>query len=849
MMATRGLFLLLQSQAPGGGSPPAPDAAPAPRVAAVRATTPPVLDGLDHDAVWREAVSITEFRQARPDEDGDPAQRTEGRIAYDAHNLYVFIRAFDTAPDSIVRLLARRDNPGSSDYVIVLIDSYHDRRTGYEFGVNPAGVKFDMSLVNDGNEDDAWDAVWDVATHVDSLGWTAEFRIPLSQLRFARTPDVTFGVMLWRNIQRHTSQVTWPLYRQSRPGFVSQFGELVELQGLAPPSRAELVPYVVTKDEPRATDAGFARHRGITVGGDLKYAVASNLTLNATVNPDFGQVEADPAQLNLSAFETFFSERRPFFVEGSGLFDLRVNCFTVVDCSTGEGLFYSRRIGRAPELAGLHGDASSPTSTRILAAAKLTGRLPGGLSVGVIDAVTDRVEGVNGATIEPRTNYAVVRVNQDYAGGNGSFGAMLTSVQRSLDEWSEDFVHRNATVAGFDARRRWGKYEVSGTVSLSRVSGSEEAIALTQRDPVHYFQRPDDELEYDPTRTSLTGHAVEVRLNKVAGERSRFETGYGERSAGYEINDLGFLQQADQRNWSNWFALRWNRPNGVFQRLNWNFNHWRYWTMEGLPTEVAFNTNVHVQWNNRWWLHLGGTAGQLGTTWCDHNCTRGGPAVRNDAYFAPWMGIEGDSRKALVPGMWINYNRSDGGRSRRINLNPSLQWRVADRFTTSLGVNYTDNRDDTQWFGNFTDDQGVTHHTFAHLDQQTLGLTWRMGYTFSPDASLQVYANPFVSKGSYRDVRELADPRAERYDDRFRPYEDAEVAADPGGFNFKQFRSNVVFRWEYSPGSTLFLVWSQGRQDFLPLAGQQDFRGDLGDLFGRRADDVFLAKVSYWINW
>src|SRR5690606_27815638 len=238
-------------------------------------------------------------------------------------------------------------------------------------------------------------------------------------------------------------------YRQSRPGFVSQFGELVELQGLAPPSRAELVPYVVTKDEPRATNAGFARHRGITVGGDLKYAVASNLTLNATVNPDFGQVEADPAQLNLSAFETFFSERRPFFVEGSGLFDLRVNCFTVVDCSTGEGLFYSRRIGRAPELAGLHGDASSPTSTRILAAAKLTGRLPGGLSVGVIDAVTDRVEGVNGATIEPRTNYAVVRVNQDYAGGNGSFGAMLTSVQRSLDEWSEDYLHGAATVAGF----------------------------------------------------------------------------------------------------------------------------------------------------------------------------------------------------------------------------------------------------------------------------------------------------------------------------------------------------------------------------------------------------------------
>jgi hypothetical protein len=605
---------------------------------------------------------------------------------------------------------------------------------------------------------------------------------------------------------------------------------------------------VVPKDAPRHRATPPERAPGLTLGGDLKYAVASNLTLNASVNPDFGLVEADPGQLNLSAFEVFFSERRPFFVEGAGLFQMRINCFIVNDCQTGEGLFYSRRIGRSPRLAGRYGDASSPTATRILAAAKLTGRLPGGLSVGLIDAVTDRVGGVNDATIEPRTNYAVFRLNQDYGNGTGSVGLLLTSVERSLDEWSEDFMHKSAFTGAIDARKRWGKYEASGSYSMSRVSGTAEAIAATQRDPVHYYQRPDDELEYDPLRTSLSGTGLEVRFNKVGGERSRFETGYGRRTAGLDVNDIGFLRQGDQQNWSTWYALRWNRPNGVFQRLNWNFNHWRHWTLEGLPTDVAFNSNVHVQWNNRWWLHAGGTIGNIGETYCSHNCSRGGPAVRQELGLFPWLGFEGDSRRALSPNVFFNYSRTDGGRSESFNVNPNVRLRVADRFTTSLGANITRNTDDNQFFGNFTDDADVTHYTFAHLEQRTLGLTWRAAYTFTPDATLQVYANPFISKGSYSNVRELDAPRAEQYDDRYMPY-DAPVAQNPGGFNFKQFRSNVVFRWEYRPGSTLFLVWSQGRQDRLNTEGGNSFGGDFGDLFGRRADDVFLVKMSYWLNW
>ncbi len=846
------IALLLPARAAGqtpstaAGPAAAPPAAPAPMsVAGTRTDVPVVLDGLDDDPVWATAPVMGGFKEARPSENADPKQRTEFRVAYDPQNLYVFVRAFDTHPDSIIRLLSRRDEQTASDQIIVMVDAYHDRRTGYEFVVNPAGVKADYAIYNDGDEDGAWDAVWDVATKVDSLGWSAEYRIPFSQLRFAGRESVDFGFMVWRTLQRHTADITWPLYRPSQPGFVSQFGTLTGLTGLASPRRAEIAPYVLTQNEPLASATGYDRHQKVTLGGDFKYAVASNLTLTGTINPDFGQVEADPAVLNLSAFETFFSERRPFFVSGAGLFDFRVNCFVVVDCSTGEGLFYSRRIGRSPRLAGRYGDESSPTATRILGAAKLTGRLPGGLSIGFLDAVTDRVGGADeAATIEPTTNHAVLRVNQDWAGGQGSVGAIATGVHRSLDEWTEPFMHADAFAGGLDARRRFGRFEVSGSLMGSRVSGTPEVIAQTQREPVHYFQRPDDDLEFDPTRTTLSGYAGEIRFGKVGGQRSRFETGYARRSPGFDVNDLGFLRRANEQTFTNWFALRWNEPNAVFQRLNWNFNWWQYWTLEGLPTDRAFNTNVHTQFNNRWWLHLGGTIG-VGSVFCDRNCTRGGPALKVEPSLSPWAGIEGDGRKSIVPSFWVNYTRADGGRTTFLNLNPQVTFKVSTRFRTTLSFDYSDNHDDSQWFGNITDTDGTTHYTFADLEQQTLGLTFRVNYTFSPTTSLQLYANPFVSKGTYSRVRELADPRAETYDGRFQPYVTSE---EPGGFNVKQFRSNAVFRWEYRPGSTLFLVWSQGREHSADLRGNRSFFGDFDDLFGSRSNDVFLVKVSYWLS-
>jgi Domain of unknown function (DUF5916)/Carbohydrate family 9 binding domain-like len=839
-----GMLLVLQGQATIPASQPSPPTS----VRATAAAVPPVLDGRDDDAVWRSSPPIDRFLEAKPSEGAAPKLRTEARVAYDAHNLYVFVRAFDSHPDSIVRLLSRRDDQTASDQIILMLDPYHDRRTGYEFAVNPAGVKADYAIYNDGDEDVAWDAVWDAATQIDSLGWTAEYSIPLSQLHYSTKGNVTFGLLVWRVIQRHTATVTWPLYRPSRSGFTSQFGELTGLDGLGSPGHAELTPYVLTKNVRDPRSAGLGRNLALTAGGDLKYRIASNLLLNATVNPDFGQVEADPSELNLSAFETFFSERRPFFVEGKGLFTFTVNCVVVVDCNTGEGLFYSRRIGRSPQLADRYGDESSATSSKILGAAKVTGRLPGGFSLGLLDAVTDRAAGPGGSTLEPTTNYAVARGNQDYHGGDGSVGFIVTAVNRSLDATSEPYLHRSAYAGGLDARRRFkGRFEVSGSLDVTRVAGSPAAIAQTQRDPVHLYQRPDGPLTFDSTRTSLTGSNLELRFAKVGGRRLLFETAYQRRSPGFEVNDIGFLRQADQQTWTSWANLAFRTPNRVFQELRWNFNNWEYWTADGLPTERAFNTNVHIQFTNRWWLHLGGTLGQVGVTYCDR-CARGGPAIRQDPYIAPWMTIEGDDRRPLVPSLSTNYQRGDQGRSETVSLSPELKLKVSTRFTTSLSAKYEHNRNDIQYFGTFTDAAGAQHYTFAHLLQKTLSLTWRLGYTFTPNASLQVYASPFVSKGTYTDVREVAEARAAAYDARYQSYADPAVAGDPGGFNVQEFRSNVVFRWEYRPGSTLFLVWSQGREGSADVEGTRSFRGDFADLFGRRANDTFLVKVSYWLS-
>ncbi len=814
---------------------------------AVAAPAAPVLDGRDDDAVWATAPVTTGFRQFQPVEDGEARFRTEFRVTYDDRALYVFVRMFDPHPDSIMHALSRRDVRGPSDQIKLIIDAYHDRRSGVELAVNPDGVKRDYAIFDDNHEDDSWNGVWDVATRVDSLGWTAEFRVPFSQLRYAAAPTQTFGFGVWRDIERLNERDSWPVYSPTHTGLASQLGELGGIGDIGSARHVEIAPYVVAKNASRLGGSGYERVQDQTVGADLRFGITPNLALNATVNPDFGQVEADPAVVNLGAFETFYSEKRPFFVEGTGLYRFELNCYIAHDCGN-EGLFYSRRIGRSPHLLDTYGDAGSPTGTPIAAAAKLTGRSSSGLSVGVLDAVTQGVDGTGGRTIEPRTNYAVVRLRQDFRNGESSIGLIGTAVNRSLDTWTEDFLRRDAYVAGAQVRHRFGggNYQVSAALVGSRVSGSEAAIAATQTDNVHGYQRPDGPGRYDPARTSLTGSSAELIFGKYGGGLLRFETALERQSVGFEPNDLGYLQRADQQDWNTWAALSFRQPKGIYKSLQINGNQWNAWTSDGLPLQRGVNVNAHMWLVNNWWVHAGTSVNRIGGTFCDR-CSRGGPAVRQSVSVSPWFGVNGDGRRTVSPFLWINLDRSDGGRSSYASFEPGFDLRVSTQLQASVGASVSHNVDDSQWYGNFADDAGQTHYAFAHLDQKTLGLTTRLSFAATPDLALDFYAQPYTSTGRYTSVRELsATPRATLYDARFSSWTPPAGSSD--GFDFRQLRANAVLRWEYRPGSTVFLVWTHARDGYDATAPDRSWGAEYGDLFGLHPDNTFLVKMTYWFG-
>ncbi len=825
-----------ETPTPSGASPAVTATAAAARVAhSARAERAPDIDGRDDDAAWKAAPVIDAFRTFDPVEDGDPRFRTEARVLHDARNLYVFVRAHDPRPDSIVALLSRRDVRTPSDHLKLMIDSFHDRRTGYEFAVNPVGVKRDYYTYDDAREDVSWDAVWDVATRVDSLGWTAEFRIPLSQLRFPERDDHTFGLMIMRDIGRLNERIAWPTYRRSRPGIASQFGDLAGLTGIGAPRRLEVAPYVLTRNVSARTADGFARAQQQSIGGDLKYGVTPNLTLDLSVNPDFGQVEADPAVLNLTAFEVFQSERRPFFLEGTGIF------------AAGQDptrLFYSRRIGRAPQLAGLVSDPTAriPGQSTILGAAKLTGRLARGTSLGVLSAVTQE-EHVRGTVIEPRTAFGVVRVAQDFRRGETGLGVMLSGMQRADgDRAVAERLRGDALAGGVDLRHRFrnGGYQLNASAQASRVAGTPGAIARTQRGGVHYYQRPDDDLAYDSTRTALTGTAASVALNKVSGT-FLFNTLYERITPGFETNDVGFLSRADlQRTYAE---LLWvsRRPRAFWRNATATLFTSHQWTAGGMPLYHNIDAWTDVQFKNQKGVFVEAWLDQWGGSMCDR-CAFGGPALRMSPDQNWFLQLTDDPRKAVSPLVAAILTRGDEGRSQLWRVRPLVRLRAGAQVSGELGMRYERNRDATQWVGNVGSGAAMRSR-FAHLDQHTLGVQARLDYTIRPTLSLQLYAEPFVSTGAYSDVREVVAPRAARYADRFRAV-DQEVE----GFNAKQFRSNAVMRWEYRPGSTLFVVWQQGRDQGDRDPG--DFRAwrDYRNLFGARPDNTLLVKASYWFG-
>ena len=822
-------------------APPAPRPVPAATDAvslgaarAVRARRAPVLDGRDDDAAWRDAPPIAGFRQFDPAEGADPTMRTEARVAYDDDNLYVLVRSFDPHPDSIVRRLSRRDVDETADLAGVVIDGYLDRRTGGIFVVTAAGVQRDRAIYDDGEEDESWDPVWESATRVDSLGWVAEMRIPFGQLRFTAAPSLTFGFMVWREVARTTEKMSAPLYRPSRAGIASQLGTLDGLAGIEPPRRFELLPYGVAKAQNVPNDDGWGHDGTLTAGADVKYGVTRNLTLNATFNPDFGQVEADPAVLNLSAFELRFEERRPFFQEGVGLFRCGGPC---------EGIFYTRRIGRTPQLRG---DRSDPAATTIIGAAKLTGRLAHGISVGLVEAVTQREVGAAGTTIEPRTNYAVGRAYKELRGGQSGVGVMLTAVNRELDAATERFLRRDAYTLLAQGFHRFadGGYEVMGYAGENRVFGTAESIARTQLSSVHYYQRPDHEERYDPTRTRLRGGVRSLQLRKREGV-AQFAIVTRHADPGAEMNDFGIVNLVDDFMLRNNASLRTRRPVGPFRNVEVGVELEQHWTTGGLPTGIYGGVGGEVTLRNNWELDFGAGAVDLGATHCVA-CARGGPALRQDPQSFVELGFNGDPRRPVIPAADVRYSRLDGGRGWSSEVSARAQVRVASRFTASLGPERERNVDDNQWVANFGAPLSDTvHYTFARLDQTTLALTARASFTLSPRLSLQLYGQPFVSAGKFSDWRELADPRASDYERRYRAYGSG---AAPEGFNEKAFNSNVVARWEYRPGSTLFVVWQQGRgQDDVDI-GSFAVRRDYRNLFRAHPENTVLVKWSWWFG-
>jgi hypothetical protein len=844
----------------------------------------PVIDGRLDEAVWAEADVAAHFTQFAPAPGAAASEPTEARVLYDDDAIYVGLTCFDSVPDSIVGPLARRDFTGYSDWVHVMIDSYHDRRTAFRFAVNPRGVQKDVLHYNDTNEDISWDAVWDAATHMDTRGWTAEMRIPLSQLRFSARADgdQSWGINFLRQVVRRNERAFWAPVPPAGGAMVSVFGDLRGLSGLRAPRHLEIAPYSLARvtSAPGDPRNPFYERRDpfAAAGADIKYGLTSNLTLTATFNPDFGQVEADPSVVNLTAFETFFPEKRPFFVEGATFFRLDANFpYFVRGGSFGnDQLFYSRRIGRTPQGAppdtALYFDM--PDATTILGAAKLSGKTAAGWTIGAMEALTgtEHVHYVDAggnrlaADVEPLTNYGVLRLIKDYRAGQSAVGAILTTAHRALDDARLDFLRSAAYAGGLDARHRFGgaRYELTASLLGSRIEGSPRAIARVQQASSHYFQRPDaSHLTYDPTRTSLDGTDANVRLAKVAGAWQGWLVGHA-RTPGFELNDLGYMRNADWLLEGAYLGYTHFTPGKFARNWNINFNEWAGWTFGGERRTTGLNTNGGTELHNNWTANFS----------LDHelpalsvDALRGGPAIFQAPASNLWIGATSDARHpvnvSLSQSLWYEYETS----SQEITLEPTVNIRPSEEIQLALTPGVDWNKNAVQYVTRTVADGGV-HYVFGTLRQTTAWLTARANYTFTPKLSLQLYAQPFLSAGRYAEFKEVEDPRAHAFDRRYHAYTDEEItfvsesgaysidrdgdgepdfAYENPDFNVKEFRSNLILRWEYRPGSTLYAVWSQGRSDYLP-EGRLRLGRDVRRLFSVDATDVLLVKVSYWID-
>ncbi|HZB28499.1 MAG TPA: DUF5916 domain-containing protein [Gemmatimonadales bacterium] len=872
----------LTSPGPGGQVDTTPKLSTRLMVRAARASSEIVLDGSLTDASWAVALPVSDFTQREPNEGAPATERTEVRVLYDDHALYIAARMWDRSPDSVRAQLARRDRISNSDRFLVFLDCYRDRRTGFYFGINAAGTLYDGTLYNDDWESDTWDGVWEGRVARDSLGWSAELRIPYSQLRFQREKSHRWGINFKREIARRNERDYLVRTPSNGSGFVSRFVDLVGIDEVTPPPRLELLPYVTTRAEYLSHEVEDPFNDGARLaaglGGDLKVGIGSNLTLDATVNPDFGQVEVDPAVVNLSDVETFFEERRPFFVEGASIFNFGeggANDFWGFNWASPLFL-YSRRIGRAPqaELPDQYDYSNVPAGSNILGAAKLSGKT-GSWSLGALNAVTSREQARFSLgqqqwqqEVEPLTYYGVYRAQKELSAGRHGLGFIGTLTARSFDEVHlRSELSSSATTIGLDG---WttldpqGVWVISGWTGISRVGGTSERLRNLQENSVHYFQRADaDHLGIDSNATSLGGYAARVSLNKQKGNWM-FNSAVGVVDPGFEANDLGFQFRGDQINSHLMFGHKWTRPSRLFRSWRLNFAGFRSYNFGGDVTWTGlFLTGLYELRNfstGRWFVAYNPK------TLSDRR-TRGGPLMVNQPGVEWEFNMDSDPNRRWVYGWGLHGNHYQRGWEESWTAWASLEWKPGARVSVRLEPQVERSRTSAQYVDTFDDPLASAtyghRYVFADLDQTTVSASVRLNWIFTPRLSLEMYAQPLLSSGRYTGFKELARPRSYEFNSYPDPGETADperIVVDPDGpgpvtgheiddpdFSLASLRGNAVLRWEYFPGSTLFLVWTQTRSDTEPIGSFRTGRA-LNRLWGADADNIFMVKISYWWN-
>ena len=835
---------------------------------AVGNSSPPVIDGLLTDDAWENAEWAGDFIEWLPDENTPPDEQSKFRILYDQKNLYVAIRCFEADTEKIDARLSRRDG-FVGDRVAVVIDSYNDKRTAFTFVVNAAGVKGDELISDNGNDsDDSWNPIWYTDTNIDEEGWTAEMRIPLSQIKFGKADEQVWGLQVSRMIFRENQWSVWDRIPREAAGWVSEFGELRGLMNIEPQKQLEIQPFTVIQWDTYPEEAGNPFRDGSDVllngGLDAKIGITNDLTLDLTVNPDFGQVDADPGAIALDGFQIFFQERRPFFVENKNIFDFEF-------ANGNDNLFYSRRIGRNP--AGFPDVASDefvdiPNNTTILGAAKFSGKTKNGWSIGVLESVTGKMNAEidsNGdrreEIVEPLTNYAVIRAQKDFNERNTYIGGMFTSTNRKI-EGDLDFLHTSAYTGGIDFRHMWKNrnYFIDGNIIASHVSGSEESILRTQESLTHLFQRTDaGHVEVDPTRTSLTGTAGRISHGKDGGGNWRYEGGFIWRSPELELNDIGFLRQTDEIIQYADVNHLWLKPTKLYRFFRIGAEQFTSYDFEGNYNRIQWELEAEMSYQNRWWTEVGfGHKPRI----FSNTVLRGGPRWRwSDENFAYlFFGSDRSKKFFFTLGYVRSAARQDNFTFQRYVVR--LGFQPFDAFNLSINASYRPNVNRTQYvtetaFG--TDPRYI----MADIDQKTISTAVRFNYSINPNLSVQFYGEPFISRGIYSDFNYVNNSIAEDLTERVTLLEPNQISladdtysvdenidgnidytiGDPD-FSFVQFRSNLVARWEYIPGSEIFLVWSRG------VTGFGDPTDSLGrsldqQILGEEADDTFLIKVTY----